>query len=145
MKLLLRPLLATLPAVFLGLLLPLMVLPTTFGPDPYWMELPESQASGWGPCEDLRVIVNLKWNTVGDVETHVKGNSVTQDELIQKLLVFAERKRDTENPLQPSEVRAHLRVEPDIPWSEVRRVLDACEDPDVRIYKITFAVRPPRR
>jgi len=60
-----------------------------------------------------------------------------------ELIVFAERKRDMRQLALPSEVCLHLRVEPDIPWREVRRVLDACEAPDVRIYKITFAVRLP--
>jgi len=145
MKPFVRALLATLPAIFAALILPMLAVAANLGPGPDWMRLPESTAPSGRLCEDLRIIVTLKRNEFGSVETLVKGRPVFQRELIRKLLIFAERRRDEEHPMNPSEVFLDLRVEPDIPWHEVRRVLDACEDPDVRIYKIRFAVRPVRR
>ena len=73
----------------------------------------------------------------------MRGERVSRQKLTMRLLIFSERIRDTEHPDQPGEVRVNIRAGRDVPWSAVRRVLDACQDPDVRICKIAFAVYPP--
>ncbi|MEN8150116.1 MAG: hypothetical protein ABFS86_09845 [Planctomycetota bacterium] len=103
--------------------------------------LPEAGGAtcDYGCCDDLRVIVNLRVTAAGGVETLVKGKSVSGEELVTKHLVFAERRRDLEDPDQPSLVAALIRADRRVPWAAVRRVLDACQDPDVRIYRLQFA------
>ena len=104
--------------------------------------------------EDLRIIINVvkagdinqvkNWKTGDPVDIKVKGSVVDLKTLTQKLLVFAERKRDMEHPMQPSEVFALIRCDKDIRWREVQWVMQACADPDVRIYKLQFATAKPR-
>ncbi|MEN8148356.1 MAG: biopolymer transporter ExbD [Planctomycetota bacterium] len=106
--------------------------------------------------EDLRVIINVvkggpKWDfrqiqawKVGDpISVRLKGQTVDWKTLPNKLLAFAERKRDLEHPMQPSEVFALIRCDRDIRWREVQWVMQACADPDVRIYKLQFATSKP--
>ena len=103
--------------------------------------------------EDLRVIINIvkkgniqaqkNWKPGDPVEIKCKGEPVTFKQLTQRLLVFAERKRDDEHPMQPSEVFALIRCDRQIRWREVQWVMQACADPDVRIYKLQFATSKP--
>ena len=104
--------------------------------------------------EDMRVIINVvkqgdlkqieSWKPGDPVDIRVKGQTVDLKTLTQKLLVFAERKRDMEHPMQPSEVFALIRCDEKIRWLEVQWVMQACADPDVRIYKLQFATGKPR-
>jgi len=104
--------------------------------------------------EDLRIIINVvkagnireqkDWKSGDPVDIKVKGEVVDLKTLTQKLLVFAERKRDMEHPMQPSEVFALIRCDRDIRWREVQWVMQACADPDVRIYKLQFATSKPK-
>jgi len=135
--------LAAIPALVFGIGAPMCIeaMPPR-GSESERIVLPEMEAPGsahW--CEDLRAVLTLRRNTVGDIEMFLRGRPIHPDDLTTKLLLYAERKRDLEHPDQPSEVFLHLRAEPGIPWGEVRRVLLACQDPDVRMYKIAFAVR----
>ena len=103
--------------------------------------------------EDMRVIINVvkqgdlkqieSWKPGDPVDIRVKGQTVDLKTLTQKLLVFAERKRDLEHPMQPSEVFALIRCDKDIRWRQVQWVMQACADPDVRIYKLQFATSKP--
>lgn len=61
------------------------------------------------------------------------------------LFQYAECLRDMSDPEQWSEVTALIRCDRDVPFREVQKIFDACMDPDVRIYRIAFAVRSPDR
>jgi biopolymer transport protein ExbD len=103
--------------------------------------------------EEMRVIINVvkkgdiqqikNWRPGDPVDIRVKGQTVDFKTLTQKLLVIAERKRDMDHPMQPSEVFALIRCDRDIRWREVQWVMQACADPDVRIYKLQFATSKP--
>jgi biopolymer transport protein ExbD len=120
------------------------------------LKLPWStQAQADQGKEDLRIIINVvkagktnaeraAWKSGDPVLIKVKGDEVNLKTLTQRLLVFAERKRDTEHPMQPSEVFALIRCDREIRWREVQWVMQACADPDVRIYKLQFATSKPR-
>jgi len=105
--------------------------------------------------EDLRIIINVgkagetiedrrNWKSGDPILIKVKAEEVNLKQLTQRLLVFAERKRDTEHPMQPSEVFALIRCDEKIRWLDVQWVMQACADPDVRIYKLQFATGKPR-
>ena len=120
------------------------------------LQLPWStQAQADTGQEDLRIIINVvkagktnedrrNWKSGDPVLIKVKGDEVNLKTLTQRLLVFAERKRDMEHPMQPSEVFALIRCDEKIRWLEVQWVMQACADPDVRIYKLQFATGKPR-
>ena len=63
----------------------------------------------------------------------VKGRRVGPKELTQKLLVYADRKRDLDHPMQWSMVRALLAVHRDVTWGDLEGLLRIVADPDVRI------------
>jgi biopolymer transport protein ExbD len=119
------------------------------------LKLPWStQAQADEGKEDMRVIINVvksgqtneeraAWKSGDPVLIKVKGQEVDIKTLTQKLLVFAERKRDMDHPMQPSEVFALIRCDQEIRWREVQWVMQACADPDVRIYKLQFATSKP--
>ena len=67
MKPLVRALLATLPAIFAALILPMLAVAAHSGPRSDWMRLPESTAPGVRLCEDLRIIVTVKRNVLGSM------------------------------------------------------------------------------
>jgi len=99
--------------------------------------------------EELRVILNIvkvnpeKWKPGDPVEVRYKGQTLDLDTLTKRLLNFANRDRDMDHPMQPSEVFALIRCDQDIRWREVQWVMQACAHPDVRIYKIQFATKKP--
>ena len=100
--------------------------------------------------EELRVILNIvkkgpieKWRAGDPVQVKYKGTELNLETLTTKLLQFANRKRDMDHPMQPSEVFALIRCDQDIRWREVQWVMQACAHPDVRIYKIQFATSKP--
>ena len=120
------------------------------------LQLPWStQAQADQGKEDLRIIINVvksgktnedrkNWKSGDPILIKVKGDEVNLKTLTQRLLVFAERERDMEHPMQPSEVFALIRCDEEIRWVEVQWVMQACADPDVRIYKLQFATGKPR-
>jgi biopolymer transport protein ExbD len=120
------------------------------------LELPWSEkAQADTGDEETRVIINIvkkaktneerkNWKPGDEVEVKLKGDKVTFKQLTQRLLVFAERKRDMDHPMQPSEVFALIRCDKDIRWRQVQWVMQACADPDVRIYKLQFATAKPK-
>jgi biopolymer transport protein ExbD len=121
------------------------------------LQLPWStQAQADEGKEEMRVIINVvkgeegwdirqiqNWKVGDPVTIKFKGQALDLKSLTQKLLVHAERKRDLEHPMQPSEVFALIRCDKDIRWREVQWVMQACADPDVRIYKLQFATSKP--
>ena len=54
------------------------------------------------------------------------------------LLERAETKRETVAPYG-SEIFVLIRCDQDVRWREVQWVMQACADPEVRIYKLQFA------
>jgi len=121
------------------------------------LKLPWStQANADTADEELRIIINVvkageteaerrAWKAGDPVLIKVKSREVDLKTLTQRLLVFAERKRDEKHPMRPSEVFALIRCDEKIRWREVQWVMQACADPDVRIYKLQFATgKPPK-
>ncbi len=70
-----------------------------------------------------------------------RGKEVPREDLLHRLLFFANRKRDMDHPDWPSMVTLVIRCDRDIAWREVRRILELCRHDDVRIYLVRFAVR----
>ena len=103
--------------------------------------------------EKKRILINVvksgparehaNWKPGDPVEIKVRGELVDFKTLTQRLLVFAERDRDMDHPMQPSEVFALIRCDAEIQWLQVQWVMQACADPDVRIYKLQFATSKP--
>jgi biopolymer transport protein ExbD len=104
--------------------------------------------------EKKRVLINIvkkgdlqarkNWKPGDPVEIKVRGETVDFKTLTHKLLAFAETDRDMDHPMQPSEVFALIRCDKDIRWREVQWVMQACADPEVRIYKLQFATSKPK-
>jgi len=108
--------------------------------------------------EELRVIINIvknlerpdgtrikkeDWKPSDGVKIMLKGKQYALGPLTDMLLSFANRKRDMDHPMQPSEVYALIRCDSEIRWREVQWVMQACAHPDVRIYKLQFATAKP--
>jgi hypothetical protein len=70
------------------------------------------------------------------------GRELGADELVPRLVREADRRRDLDRPLRPSEVILVVRADRRLPWEAVRRLIEACAHPDVRIGNVAFAVRP---
>jgi biopolymer transport protein ExbD len=125
------------------------------------MTLPwsESAVPDTADEKDFRVIINVvknldnhgktrpkpvkEWKRSDGIKIMLKGKEYTLDALTQSLLIIANRKRDMDHPMQPSEVFALIRCDQDIRWREVQWVMQACAHPDVRIYKLQFATSKP--
>lgn len=76
----------------------------------------------------------------GDGGVLVAGRRVEGD-LVVRLMVEAEKKRDESHPMMPSERAPVIRAAATTPWSRVREVLLAGMHPDVRIYRFHFVAR----
>lgn len=62
--------------------------------------------------------------------------------LCERLCTFAEIRRDLDHPSSPGEGFLVIRCHRDLPWSAIHRVLLAAGEPNVRLYRILFAVEP---
>ena len=99
--------------------------------------------------DELRVIINIQkadpdnWEPGGPVEILIKRLPYDLDSLKLELGRMADRKRDLTHEAQPSEIFVLIRCDQDIRWREVQWVMQACADPEVRIYKLQFATRRP--
>ncbi|MEN8150353.1 MAG: hypothetical protein ABFS86_11055 [Planctomycetota bacterium] len=71
----------------------------------------------------------------------VREEPIAADALIEKLLIFAERERDMEHPLQPSRVQALLAVHREAKWSDALVALNCVSDFDVRIRNVALLTR----
>jgi hypothetical protein len=109
--------------------------------------------------EELRVIINIvknlerpdgtrikkdDWKPTDGVNIMLKGKQYRLGPLTDILLSFANRERDMDHPMAPSEVYALIRCDREIRWREVQWVMQACAHPDVRIYKLQFATAKPQ-
>jgi biopolymer transport protein ExbD len=112
------------------------------------LKLPDSKASveDKDDQDDVRVIINItkhreNWDTKREVEIKIKAQKYDLAALKAHLWKLAETKRNPDDPsgANPSEVYVLIRCDKDIPWKEVQWVMQACADPDVRIYKLQFA------
>jgi Domain of unknown function (DUF6794) len=61
-------------------------------------------------------------------------------ELLEYVFVMSETAQNLEHPEQPSEIFILIRAHRAASWSVIRRLLEACADPAVRVYKVIFAV-----
>jgi hypothetical protein len=81
------------------------------------------------------------WVTIDrDGTIRLRRDAVTYKQLVQRLLVYAERIRDIDHPLQPSLTFLLITADREAPWSATRLPLKAAHDPDVRIYQVLFRV-----
>jgi len=71
----------------------------------------------------------------------VGGKAVDLKKLTMRLLVHAERDRDRTHPLKISRSPVVVHASKDVRWRELQWVLQACADPDVRIWRIYLAMR----
>ncbi|MHC4470807.1 MAG: ExbD/TolR family protein [Planctomycetota bacterium] len=108
----------------------------------------ESAVEDKGDEEERRVIINVSksrsWDQDAAVEIRVKSELYDLDGLKDLMFKHAETKRDMTHPMKPSEIFAMIRCDKDIRWREVQWVMQACADPEVRIYKLQFATEEPR-
>lgn len=86
--------------------------------------------------EDIAIRVSIH----RDSKVGLKGDFVTEKQLTQRLIVFAERRRDMDAPDQPSLVWLEILADREAPWSATHRPLRAAADPDVRIFQVRFRV-----
>lgn len=84
--------------------------------------------------------MNVARNAAGAVEYRVKGRTVAAAELKGLLFGFAEQERARGDRQGPSELVVLIRCDRDLPFRAVRRVLDACMAPEVRIERIELGV-----
>jgi len=78
-----------------------------------------------------------------DGRAHVEGKALSNRDSQQRLIEASEWRRDLEHPMQPSECVVVLRLDRAVTWDRARTLIAACEDPEVRIYRIYLAVIPP--
>jgi len=69
------------------------------------------------------------------------GKEVDIRTLTMKLLIHAEFARDLKHPYQPSSSPVLYHASKDVRWREVQWVMQAAADPDVRIWRLYFAMR----
>lgn len=105
---------------------------------------PHAHSANWGGEGSGRVIVDVAMpkqgaNRGGPVY-RIRGRRVDRKELIDTLFRYAEIRRDFTCRSEPSEVAVLIRCDRDLPFGAVQEVFRACMNPDVRIYKIRFAV-----
>ena len=113
--------------------------------------LPWSQSAveDKGDEEERRVIINIskkykdEWPKNSEIKLMVKGDEYDLNTLKDLMFKHAETKRDMNHPMKPSEIFALIRCDQDIRWREVQWVMQACADPEVRIYKLQFATKEP--
>jgi biopolymer transport protein ExbD len=98
-----------------------------------------------GDEEERRVIIHISqsdtWEQDSAVDIMVKSERYDLDALKDLMFKHAETNRDMSHPMKPSEIFALIRCDTEIRWREVQWVMQACADPEVRIYKLQFATQ----
>ena len=115
------------------------------------LKLPWSDAADEdeGNEDERRVIINIakkfpnEWPRNADVQMMVKGEEYDLSTLTDLMFKHAETKRDLDHPMKPSEIFVLIRCDKEIRWRQVQWVMQACADPEVRIYKLQFATEEP--
>ena len=98
-----------------------------------------------GEKEKYRVIVNLvKGKNGGEPKLMVKGNSYNLIEFKQYLRPQAERDREQDS-VRASSLYVLIRADKDARWQDVQYVMQACADPEIRVYKLQFATEDPAK
>ncbi len=89
--------------------------------------------------EKNHVTVNLTWDEVSQVSAYwVKRNTFTLDELKTWMYPIARSRINKETKF--SEIPVHIRAPGDMPFSEIRKVLDLCRDKDIQVYMVKLDI-----
>jgi biopolymer transport protein ExbD len=91
-----------------------------------------------GPASGTEDLPTVTVTVATDGSASLDGKKLAGKDLVKALLFQAERKRDLEHPMQPSEVRLVLRADPKATWKAVRNVFYAARYPDVRMYRFSW-------
>jgi biopolymer transport protein ExbD len=111
------------------------------------LTLPEAQhaTEDKGDKEKSRIIVNLlKGEGGGPPSLKVKGNEYNLNEFKTFLLPWADRSREPDGP-RASELFVLIRADKGARWQDVQYVMQACADPNIRVYKLQFATEDPNK
>ena len=109
------------------------------------LELPEAihASEDKGDKEKYRIIVNLLKNEGDQLPTlKVKGMEMNLDTFKQFLRPEADRNREPDGP-KASELYVLVRADTHSRWQDVQWVMQACADPQIRVYKLQFATTKP--
>jgi hypothetical protein len=87
----------------------------------------------------LPIADSVTIDIAGSGRITVDGEAPAPDALLERLFAEANRKRDLDHPMQPSEWSLVLRADPAAPWRAVRAVTEVAAHPDVRLYRIYWA------
>ena len=87
-----------------------------------------------------RLTINLSWDGATGVSTcWVKRTVFTLDQLKTWMYPIARSKINKKTKF--SEIPVHIRAPGDMPFSEIRKVLDVCRDKDIQIYQVKIDTR----
>jgi hypothetical protein len=72
----------------------------------------------------------------------LQGERIESEALFRRLWRFSERRRypDDSSDWNPSGVSVRLTVDRSCPWEHAQRLIDICEHPDIRIYRLEWSV-----
>ena len=76
-----------------------------------------------------------------DRKLFVGGKEVTFKEMVKRILVHAEASRNEKQPTKPSNMPVLLHAYKETNWRNMQWIMQACADPNVRIWRIWLAAQ----